>query len=380
VGDTATESPLVSAASALGARAAAEAERAEAAGLLGADLVAAIRKAGFLQYFTPPRQGAGESTFTELLRAVTCLGEGDASAAWCASLAAYAGRVATFLPDAGQERLWRDGGDVFIVVALRTSGAGRLADGGWNVSGEWRYISGVDFSDWALLSCPVACADGRTRQRFVLLPRSAYRVEKTWFGVGMRATGSHTLVVDNAFVPESSSFHRDDLLTGQDHSLMPLRAVPHAAVSGLALGAPVLGAAKAALNAWVTSAYRPGHSRATGSQDDLVLARAAAEIDAAELLLERTAAAADTRTPSTLEAVRAHRDHALASELLVAAVDRVFRAAGAAGTSETGPIARRWRDIHAACVHPGLRLETTAKPFADLVMTTQLGHLRGLRP
>lgn len=372
MGATSTEPTLVSAASALSDRADAAAERAEADGRLDSDLVAAIRDAGFPRYFSPSHPGADSSSFTELFHAVARLGEGDASAAWCASLTAYAGRVATFLPEAGQDRLWRDGPDVFIVVALRTSGESCPVDGGWLICGEWKYVSGIDFSDWALLSCPVAYSDGRRQQRFVLVPRSEYRVERTWFGVGMRATGSQTLVVERAFVPESSSFARDDLLAGRGHPRMPRRAVPHAAVSGLAFGAPVLGAARAALNAWVNGVYRPeyhsGAETRTTASKDLVLARSVGEIDAAELLMERTAAAADGHVPTAMEAARAHRDHALATDFLVMAVERLFRAAGASGTLESGPIARRWRDVHAASVHPGLRLETIAKPYADLVM------------
>ncbi len=43
---------------------------------------------------------------------------------------------------------------------------------------------------------------------FLALPRHDYRVADTWTPVGMRGTGSNTLVVDDVFVPAHAQLTR----------------------------------------------------------------------------------------------------------------------------------------------------------------------------
>ena len=63
----------------------------------------------------------------------------------------------------------------------------------------------------------------------------------------------------------------------------------------------------------------------------LALARSAAEADAAELLLDRAARVADLGQVTPSHLVRNSRDYAVAMDLLVTSVERIFRAGGARG-------------------------------------------------
>ncbi|MER5795785.1 hypothetical protein [Streptomyces sp. NPDC001980] len=46
-----------------------------------------------------------------------------------------------------------------------------------------------------------ALAARHAQTRFLLVPRAAYGIERTWDTVGMRGTGSDTLALDEVFVP-----------------------------------------------------------------------------------------------------------------------------------------------------------------------------------
>ena len=333
----------------------------------------AIRAAGFARHFVPARWGGTEGTFGAFVREVAEVAEGDASAAWCASIAATLGRMAAFLPEAGQRALWQDGPDAMVVGALMPGGAAEAVDGGWLLSGKWACLSGIHASDHALLCCPVPTADGSREVRFLLVPRSAYTVEETWFTVGMRGTGSDTLALAPTFVPVEHSFARDDLLTGRaGASSAHGHNVPLKSVSGLSFAAPVLGAARGALRSWSRTqaakrAVTPAANRISGGTDattELALARSAGEIDAAALLLERAAADADRGRPDPLLAARAQRDHALAVDLLLDAVNRLARAAGTRGQSESDDFQRYWRDANAAAGHVVLQWEPAARAYA----------------
>ncbi|MEV0740650.1 acyl-CoA dehydrogenase family protein [Streptomyces sp. NPDC050549] len=351
------------------------AEEAESARRLSPQVVEAVRDAGFARHFVPQAHGGEAGGFTDVTSAVGLVGEGCTSAAWAASLAAYAGRYGAFLPEEGQADIWADGPDVLLAGALMPSGKAEPVAGGWRLSGEWKYISGVHFADWALACAAVPTEgpvdpDARPEVRFFAVPRADFAIEDSWFTVGMRGTGSDTLLLTDAFVPEHRTLARSAVHAGRaPASDARCHIVPMYAVNALPFAAPLVGAARGALRAWIarTGARVDRRGQAVGEKPStqVALARSAAEVDAAELLIRRTAAVADgtEHVPDGEAAVRGARDLALAVELLVSAVDRVFRAGGTSGQSSSDPVQRFWRDVNSAASHVALSFETTGASY-----------------
>jgi two-component flavin-dependent monooxygenase len=206
--------------------------------------------------------------------------------------------------------------------------------------------------------------------RFFAVPRADFTIEDSWFTVGMRGTGSDTLVLSDVFVPEHRTLARSAVHAGRaPASDARCHLVPMHAVNALPFAAPLVGAARGALRAWIartgTRVDRRGQAVGEKPSTQVALARSAAEVDAAELLILRTAAVADgTECPPEGEAaVRGARDLALAVELLVSAVDRVFRAGGTSGQSSSDPVQRFWRDVNSAASHVALSFETTGAAY-----------------
>ncbi|MCP3759050.1 acyl-CoA dehydrogenase family protein [Streptomyces sp. TBY4] len=349
--------------------AAGRATAAEAARTLDPDVVRALREAGFARHFVPTAHGGRAGGFAALTGSVPTIAAACPATAWCASIALSLSRMAGFLPEEGRKRLWQDGPDTFVVGSVSPRGRAHPTDGGWQLTGTWSYVSAVEHSDWALVLGLAKVPDRPAERRIFALPRSAYTVERTWSDIGMRATGSHTLAVDDVYVPGELSFPADDLMAGRAPDGGP--AVPLAAVNGLFFCLPMLGAAEGALAHW--SAYaenqirneRPGAPGPGRAFYEETLARAAGAIDAARLLLERVAAVADSgREITALETAQAQRDCALVADQLVGAVDRLFRASGTAGHSEDAPLQRLWRDVHSAAGHVVLQLGPNASAYA----------------
>ncbi|WP_328328325.1 MULTISPECIES: acyl-CoA dehydrogenase family protein [unclassified Streptomyces] len=341
---------------------------------LSAEVVRAIVTAGFARHFVPADHGGSAGTFAELSAAVAAIGARCAATAWSASLVANLARMAAYLPEEGRKEVWKDGPDTLIVGGVSPIGRARAEGDGWRLSGKWPYISVVDHSDWALVCGVTSTGDGYEPRLFAL-PREAYVIEKTWSDIGMRATGSNTLAADDVFVPARLSFPVKDLVEGgAPGPVPPCHAVPLQAVNGLSFCLPILGAAEGALEHW--SAYatkkirawspaRPGPGPARGFYEE-VLARCSGEIDAARLLLERVARVADTGAGITaVETARNQRDCALAADLLVGAVNRLFRASGTAGHSAGSPLQRMWRDVNSAAGHVVLQFGPCATAYTD---------------
>ncbi|MEV5613916.1 acyl-CoA dehydrogenase family protein [Streptomyces sp. NPDC052225] len=346
------------------------AEAADAAGRLAPGTVEALAAAGFPYALAPLGQGGAGATFEEVTRAVAAIGEGCTSAAWLASLWAYNGRFSAFLPEEGREEVWAKGTDTRLVSSMVAAGVeAEEVDGGWSLSGKWLYVSGVEFADWALLSSAPPRPGDRSIRVFAV-PRDSFTYEESWSTLGMRATGSHTLLVERAFVPRYRSFVWDDMRQGilPAPTGSPVHAAPLFAINGLTFAAPVLGAARAALRLVEQHlGKQPSGARAVARETArIAYTRAAGEIDAAALLLARVAATADEgRLAESDAAVRNHRDATLAVEMLVGAVDRLFHVTGTRGQAATHPMQRIWRDVHAAGSHAALQFEPAALAYTQ---------------
>ncbi|WP_207944642.1 acyl-CoA dehydrogenase family protein [Actinomadura rubrisoli] len=344
----------------LAAGRAAEADR---TGRLAPEVVEALAAAGLPRHFVPERWGGAAATFREATDAVARVGEGCASAAWCGAMFAYTGRFAAHLPDEGQRDLWGESPDALLVPGLVPAGEAERADGGFVLRGRWRYVSGVEFADWALIAGP---APGGLEPRFFAVPRADFEVEETWDAVGMRATGSHTLVVREAFVPEHRSVPFKEVMGGINHvSALPQHTVPLPAVGGLTCISALLGAARGALSSAVAAAAA---KRAGGAPPDaaadLAIATAAAEIDAAWLLLDRVVSVLDSGE-GRARAFQNANHASYAAGRLVDAVNALMRSAGTAAQDRGSDLQRFWRDVTVGCSHAALRPERAAPGFVQ---------------
>lgn len=316
--------------------AAERAEDADRSRRLAPEVIDAVHEAGFARHFVSAEHSGHEGTFRELTDAVITLGEGCAATAWCASLSAFSSRFATHLPPEGQQSRWGETPDTFIAVGMPPMGRAVAVDGGHRVTGRWNYVSGVDFAEWVLLCAVLPPADaGEPRMPFYALPRGSYDVAATWDNIGMRATSSHTVVVDDVFVPEHLSFDRADMITGRNQwSGVPTHNVPFQAVGGLTFVAPAAGAGAGALNACASA--MAGKKNSVSATIDLV--RASGQVDAPKVFVEQNAAVLDNRTFTADLMARNERNAAVAANLLVQAVGGMVRAAGTSGLAEGHPL------------------------------------------
>ncbi len=346
---------LLGASEKLGTLAAQHAAEADASRTLSPEIVDGLREAGFARHFVSARWGGREGTFGELTQGVLNVSRGCASTGWCASLLAASSRYAAHLPEAGHEELWGSSPDTCLVTGLVPMGKAEQVDGGHRVTGRWDYISGVDFADWALL-CASIPGDPAPELRFFTLPRGSFEVLRTWDCAGMRATGSHTVIVDDVFVPAHLSFARADMEAGRSAwSTQPTHNIPFPAFGGLTFIAPAVGAAEGALKA--AAAVLRGKRVLEATQVDLV--RASAKIDTSRFLVEQNARVIDERTFAPALLARNQRNAAFAAEQVTEALSGLLSATGTRGMSESGALQRFWRDINAAASHVALRYDIT---------------------
>lgn len=351
--------------------AAAHAATAETRRQLSGEVAEALTEAGFARHFVPDRWGGTAGSFAEVTEALAEVGEGCASAAWCGAIYSFMGRMAAYLPEEGQYDIWSEGPDRRVCGSLTPAGTAVAVRGGWQLSGQWPLASGVHSADWVLLGVLSPPQGESRRPTFAAVPRRGFEILDTWDSIGLRGTGSHTIAVTDVFVPPHRMVPIAAVRNGKPGS-SPTRChnIPLKAINGLSFVPPALGSARAALAAW--SAWISGKREGGGMARDkstvhLALAQSSGWIDAAALLLERNARAADEEVLTSFDVSRQARDYSVAIGLLVRSVDELFRAGGGRVQSASSPVQQAWRDVNCAAGHFALRLEANAAAYAAQV-------------
>jgi 3-hydroxy-9,10-secoandrosta-1,3,5(10)-triene-9,17-dione monooxygenase len=330
---------------------------------------------GVARILIPRRFGGYELDFATWLDVVLELAKFDASHAWCASLFVHHAHLIAQFPEETQQAVWANGPDVPTAASFAPRAQAVRVDGGYRVSGrDSAFASGVGHSTWVMVGA-MTQGDGAPEWKFFMIPPGEYTVRDTWHTAAMRGTGSNTIVTDNVFVPDGRVLSLAALRQGKGPggavNTNPLYSVPFFFYAPLTFAAPMLGAALGAY-----AMFREGTRTRRAVDGSLVaektsiqvrMARTAADLDAAEMLLRRTAQAHQVPA-SEIEAAlaRSIRDFARVSELSVSAIDELIAMSGTAGFATANPLQRAWRDIHFAASHISLNPELNYSHFGRI--------------
>ncbi|MEG3630569.1 acyl-CoA dehydrogenase family protein [Streptomyces poriticola] len=274
--------------------------------------------------------------------------------------------LAAKFPQAARDEVFGGHPGAKLASVFATAGTAVRTDGGYLLTGTWPYATGILHDDWAILVARELDADGEPVGGLSLLvPVAEVTVEDTWHTVGMRATGSHTVVLRDAFVPAhrviSAETQRGRENT-TDAGLPPLFRTAAIAAMAVICASVVIGIGQAACAHVVDKA--PGRpiapSRYTSQPESQTfvsaLGRTALQIDAAELHADRAADVLDqaahhaTGLPES-ELLRIRGDVGQAVNLVTVALDELMWAHGAAAFAESNPLQQYWRDANTAARH-----------------------------
>jgi alkylation response protein AidB-like acyl-CoA dehydrogenase len=324
-----------------------------------------------------------ELSLAEVVDFVAVLARGCMSTAWCAALYAEHPWILAHLEPQAQADVWHAGPDVPLAMSIASFGQARQVTSGFRLSGTWPFTSGCDHAEWFLLAAESATEGGAgARSGLCLVPRADVHIDHaSWQVTGLRGTGSKTVMVDGAFVPE----HRvagSEPLTGAPsvgaQAGVALFQQPFNGTLGLVLVAVALGGAEGALDEFRRRIARrllprQGRVQALDPAAQMDLAESAMQIASARLLLEdacRRVRIAGERSASLtpLELAELRVAKAYIVRQCAAAIDRLFAASGGGALRETDPLQRYWRDVHAVQAHGGMAWSTTAQNYGSLAV------------
>jgi 3-hydroxy-9,10-secoandrosta-1,3,5(10)-triene-9,17-dione monooxygenase len=286
------------------------------------------------------------------------------SSGWCFDLLIHHQWVLGMYPPEAQDLVYKADPRPKIGTSFMPAGKATPAPGGFRVSGEWNFASGVDHSDWAILGAIVASAEARGGPpdiRFFLFGPGEFKPRDTWNAMGLRGSGSNNVVVSDVFVREEHTLSMADFASGRSPGTKVNHGVmfrePGFVAFSFGIFCPMLAIARGALDCF--TAFARTRSAGMGRDPALqlynaqrTLGEAAAEIDASYLLAKDNDEKLRLGLPGgEADAIAIKRNFTLSSRLAMRAVDRLFELTGARGILEDNPIQRFWRDVHAAGNH-----------------------------
>jgi 3-hydroxy-9,10-secoandrosta-1,3,5(10)-triene-9,17-dione monooxygenase len=317
-----------------------------------------LKQAGLFRVLQPKAYGGFELEPQVFLDIAMIVGSACPSSGWVYSVVGVHNWQLGCMPKQAQDEVWGDDEDTLISSSYTPRGKIEITDGGYIVNGRWSFSSGCDHAQWVILGGVVNDPDGSVRRLCFLLPRPDYRIDDVWHVIGLRATGSNDIVVENAFVPE---YRTHAFTSGSVTSDSPIFALPFASVFTFGITAPLLGAAQGALDEHVAwTAERTRITRGTRVAEEPFsqarVADATGELDGARLQIwrdldEMMDYARDGKEIPLEVRARGRLDQVRGTQLAVSAVDRVFQNSGGRVLHEQNPIQRAWRDIHAGAQH-----------------------------
>ncbi|MGA5538018.1 acyl-CoA dehydrogenase family protein [Mycolicibacterium nivoides] len=174
-------------------------------GAYSKELHEAFDEAGFYRLVQPRKYGGYEFGLETYYRVMVEISRGDPGIGWCLTLGTghTIPLVAHFSEEVVREAFGEDG--LFISPhSASPKGIATPTDGGYRISGQWPYSSGVTHSTHALVSTVFISDAGEPVPIAALLPRGDYVIRDDWGAhvtMALGASGSNTVVLDDVFVP-----------------------------------------------------------------------------------------------------------------------------------------------------------------------------------
>jgi 3-hydroxy-9,10-secoandrosta-1,3,5(10)-triene-9,17-dione monooxygenase len=324
--------------------------------------VADLLEAGVFRALTPLQWGGLEVDPVSYYEAVIRLASACPSTGWVGGILTVHSWQVALMDARFQAEFFKDTPDARASSAYAPTGTVVRADGGFHLSGRWHFSSGVDISDWAIVGGVIEDGDeGQPEFRSFAVPKTSFVVDHdSWSVAGMKGTGSKSIAMDKAFVPDYRT-HRlidegRDTNPGYSVNDRPLYRFGRLGIFWTAICCCAIGAATGGLDAFVADTKTRKNRLGTGTSvadNPFLLVRLANALTDVGNVHRRLHATWDEifectcrgEMPSRLLRTRARFEAADANAVSFEAFSEVYAVAGGSAASAKNPMQHFLRDL-----------------------------------
>jgi alkylation response protein AidB-like acyl-CoA dehydrogenase len=344
----------------------------------------AIHQAGLFRIFVPREYGGYEVDLGTAIDIYSEIGRGCASTAWAHMILATINLAVCLMSDQAQREVFGENPDARVAGVFVPRGKATPVEGGYKLSGTWPFCSGCHYGDWFALMGAVINETGDVVDEIVhLIPAKDVEILDDWHVTGLRGSGSNSVRVKDIFIPQHRTVKAPQLL-GYDPPAThcantPIYRSAMAPLLTLVLATPALGAARSAIEEF--KARMSGRSipytfytkQSEAAVTHLRLGEATTKIDTAEALARHVADEIDQSAarnePVSVEArMRLKAQASYVSRLCLEGVEMLYLCGGGSAISESSPIQRISRDLHAANLHGLICFDTNTEAYGRTML------------
>jgi 3-hydroxy-9,10-secoandrosta-1,3,5(10)-triene-9,17-dione monooxygenase len=379
---------MIQRAIALRPRLLAEQDEAERRGVHSEAIHQEFRKAGFYRCLQPRRFGGYEFDLKTYFRIGIEIARGDPSTSWCLIVGAgHALMLGSFFGEEAQAEGFGPVGDFSAPSVAAPSGTATPVDGGWLVKGKWGYASGAPYATHFMPSVLIFEKPDEPRAGIALVPRSQWKMLDDWGAIlGMRGSGSNSIVIEGARVPKShvipidmlnielaggtpgSRLHGNPMYAGRCLSFFHGELV--AVMTGLGYAAideyeKIIRTKSTLYPPMIPRYLHPDYQRFLGLALGMMNAAKRLVLNAGEVYMEYCRRGAEGGEPFTLEEdleLLASLEHG--GRLVWEAVEMLFRTAGSSAAKDGERMQRYYRDASIYRGHLSAQYEMLAQRIA----------------
>jgi alkylation response protein AidB-like acyl-CoA dehydrogenase len=361
---------------------------------LSQDMFDTIRDAGFFRYYQPKKFGGLE--FNEPAPAMQCVIEwasADASTGWVCALGLVHQWLIAQFPAEMHEEVWGDTPDATACGSYAPAGNCTAVDGGYRLTGDFHFASGVDVTDWAILGVffPPEDDGGRPVPGFTMVPKSDFSVHDDWHVMGLTGTGSKTVVCKDVFIPAHRRVTFAELVSGNSPGYRALQnniyRYPILSLVAYGISTPAIGALNGAVGTFLDAmngrmtrgAVVLGGNKVRDFQAvQMRVGRAVGNLKAAKAMLFAQIEESREKVIDRGEIldIQDRLDNRLTQAQTVAlgvqGLDELFGAVGGHGINTSQHVQRAWRDAHAIAHHISFNWDAISSMYGQ--------HALGLEP
>ncbi|NRB37519.1 MAG: flavin-dependent monooxygenase [Pseudomonadales bacterium] len=280
------------------------AQEAEANGAVHDETITAIVEAGLLRVLQSKDYGGYELSPEVFYTIQAIIGEGDMSAAWLYGvIGVHPWQLSLFNKEAQDEIYGENGSkaDTLVASTYMPTGLGTPVEGGYQLSGQWGFSSGSKHCEWIILGGVVPKAEdappGPPDMRNFVIHKDDLTIVDNWDVLGLKATGSHDIVVKDAFIPEHRVFKVGVPAGGQPGNQLntaPLFQIEFGQIFPRAVAYSAVGCLQGVVDAAkeFASAVSPNTGAARGDLPEVqtAYAKAVNEVEVQQLIMKATVA------------------------------------------------------------------------------------------
>ena len=340
---------------------------------------------GLLTVIHAKNCGGHELSMRAHLDVLSAIAEGCSATAWVLGVMHAHSWLLAHFPQQAQDDVYKKNPNTMISAVIGPRGkAVRKSDGTYVLNGFWPFGSGCQLSKWLLLGAEVFDEKGEFLDLAdLLIPTSDAKIQDDWYVAAFQGTGSNSLVVKDLEIPAHRYLSLMGLLkhdtpgitdnyTGWLHKAEP---VP---VLTIALCGGAIGLGRAAKKQFMENiqgkkVIYTEHVQTEWASTHITLGKAASQIDAGELLIDRAANDTDRLAQAGEQMSmemrgRMRMDCSHGVRLILEGATELYIAGGAAGIAIKNPMQQISRDLHATNMHGLLLIEPSAEVYGRILL------------